>query len=277
MAFKLVVDSCCELPDKYQGDPRIEVVPFTMEVAGREVVDDGAFDQRQFLKWIAESPSCPKSSCPSPQRFMEACRTEADDVYVVTISSQLSGSHGSAILGRELLLEHEDKNIHVCDSEAAVSGEGQVAMKLIELAERGLPFAEVVKRLESYRDELRTYFVLDNLETLRKNGRLVGVKSVVAGALNIKPVMSAVKGSIVQKSQAIGIRKALTKMVDLVIKERPDTLANRLSIAHCNCLSRALEVRRMFEEKANYKEILIVGTKGLSTMYANDGGVVIGV
>ena len=279
MAFKLVIDSCCELPDALRSDPRIETIPFTMEVGDHQLVDDETFDQQQFLRWIAESPTHPKSACPSPEQFMQAyhCDSDVDDVYVVTVSSKLSGSHNSAMLGRRLFLEKEQKNIHVCDSHSAVSGEGQIAMKLLDLVGLGLPFTEVVKRITAYRDELRTYFVLDNLETLRKNGRLVGIKAIVAGALNIKPVMSAVKGSIVQKSQAIGIKKALTRMVETVIKERPDTVASRLSIAHCNCLQRALEVKGMFENRANYKEIVVVGTKGVSSMYANDGGVVIGV
>jgi DegV family protein with EDD domain len=278
MSFKLVIDSCCELPKEYENDPRIEFIPFMMDVGERQVVDDESFDQKQFLKWLADYPHCPKSSCPSPERYMESfANTEADDIYVITISSQLSGSYNSAVAAREMYLENKAKNIHVCDSEAAVSGEGRIALKLLELAEQGLPFAEVAQRLDAFRDEARTYFVLDNLETLRKNGRLTGVKALVASTLSIKPVMSASKGTIIQKCQAIGIKKALTKMVDIVIKERPDALVERLLIAHCNCLERAQEVKRLLEEKANYKEIVIVGCKGLSTMYANDGGVVIGV
>ncbi|MCL2718790.1 MAG: DegV family protein [Lachnospiraceae bacterium] len=277
MSFKLVVDSCCELPEKYKDDPRIEIIPFILDVGGREVIDDESFNQKQFLKWIAECPTVPKSSCPSPERYMAACEADVDDVYIITISSKLSGSHNSAVLGRQMYLEKATKNIHVCDSEAAVAGEGRIALKALELAEQGLPFAEVVAKLEAYRDETRTYFVLDNLETLRKNGRLTGVKALVASTLSIKPVMGADKGSIIQKCQAIGIKKALTKMVEIVIAERSDKISTCLVIAHCNCLERAMEIKKMLEEKANYKEILVVGTKGVSSMYANDGGVVIGV
>jgi DegV family protein with EDD domain len=278
MSFKLVIDSCCELPKEYENDPRIEFIPFVMDVGERQVVDDESFDQQQFLQWLAECPSCPKSSCPSPERYMQSFDSgAADDIYVVTISSKLSGSYNSAVCAQQLYLEKHEKNIHVCDSEAAVAGEGRIALKLLELAEQGLPFAEVAARLDAFRDEMRTYFVLDNLETLRKNGRLTGVKAIVASTLCIKPVMGADKGTIIQKCQAIGIKKALTKMVDIVIKERPDALVERLLIAHCNCLERAHEVKKLLEEKANYKEIVIVSCKGLSTMYANDGGVVIGV
>ena len=278
MSFKIVVDSCCEVPDEYRGDPRFEFVPLTIEIGEFEIVDDKTFDQKRFLKLVAESPTGPKSSCPSPERYIEAYSADVDDVYVITLSSKLSGSHNSAVLGRQMYLEkYGEKNIHVCDSEAAVSGEGVVALMALELAEQGIPFAEVVEKLEAYRDVKNTYFVLDNLETLRKAGRLKGVKALVATTLSIKPVMSALKGDIIQKSQAIGIKKALAKMVDIVIAERPDKDVPRLMIAHCNNLERALVVKKMLEEKANYKEITIVVTKGISTMYSNDGGVVIGV
>ena len=278
MSFKIVVDSCCELPEKYASDPRVESVPLTIDVGGREVVDDETFDQKLFLKWIAECPTVAKSACPSPERYKQAFEADAFDVYVVTLSSKLSGSYNSAVLGRQMYLDSgKEKNIYICDSEAAVCGEGNVAWKAFELAESGLPFAEVVTKLEAFRDENKTYFVLENLETLRKNGRLTGVKALVASTLSIKPVMSALKGDIIQKGQAIGIKKALAKMVDIVISERPDSVASRLMIAHCNNLERAHEVKKMLEAKANYKEIIIVGTKGISTLYSNDGGVVIGV
>lgn len=277
MSFKIVVDSCCELPEKYQDDPRIEVIPLTIEIGDRRIVDDETFDQKKFLNWVATSPIGPKSSCPSPEQYMQACETDADDVYIITLSAKLSGSHNSAVLGRNLYLEKAEKNIYVCDSESAVCGEGQIALKALELAEQGLAFKEVIEKLEAYRDEMGTYFVLNNLETLRKSGRLSGVKALVASTLSIKPVMGADKGSIVQKSQAIGINKALTKMVDIVVKERPPEKASRLMISHCNCLERAMDIKKMLEEKADYKEILITKTKGISSMYASDGGTVIAV
>ncbi|MDQ9759038.1 DegV family protein, partial [Acinetobacter baumannii] len=63
------------------------------------------FDQASFLKKIADCPECPKSACPSPERYMKAFTCEADHVYCVTLSAELSGSFNSAVLGRDLLLE----------------------------------------------------------------------------------------------------------------------------------------------------------------------------
>lgn len=278
MSYKIILDSCGELPEEFLHDNRFERVPLGLEVGEYHILDDENFDQKEFLKKVAEYPGCPKSSCPSPERYMEACNTDAEHVYIVTLSSQLSGSYNSAELGRKLYLEkYGQKDIFVVDSHSASGGETQIALLAMELEEKGLSFEEITKRLTAYRNEMMTYFVLDNLETLRKNGRLSAVKSMVAQTLNIKPVMSAAEGVIIQKSQTIGIKKALLKIVEYLLKEVPDVEKKRIVITHCNCQQRAEFVKDLLESKIRVKELLIMDTAGVSSMYANDGGVIITV
>ena len=277
MSYKIVVDSCCELPDQFRKDPRFEIVPLGLEVGDYRIMDDENFDQELFLKKVAECPVCPRSSCPSPERYMQACETEADHVYIVTLSSNLSGSHNSALLGKNLCQEkHGEKQIHVVDSRSASCGETQIAMKAMELEEQGLPFETIVERLEAFRSGMHTYFVLDNLETLRKNGRLTGVKALVASTLNIKPVMAGTReGTIEQIGQGIGIRKALQKLADAVAKSTQQSQEKVLMITHCNNRERAEYVKDLILEKIRVKDVLVMDTAGISSMYANDGGVIV--
>ena len=276
MNFKIVVDSCCELPEEFCRDERFERVPLGLEVGEYQVPDDDDFNQAEFLKKVAEYPKCPKSSCPSPERFMEAYHAEAERIYVVTLSSHLSGSYNSAMLGKSLYEErYGAKKIHVVDSESASGGETQIALKLLELEEQGLPFETIVEQIEKFRDTRCVYFVLDNLETLRKNGRLSGVKAFVASTLNIKPVMSADKGVIVQKGQAIGMKKALDKLTDMLIGQVGDTKDRTLIITHCNAPKRAELVKDMLTKKSEFAKVIIMDTRGISSMYANDGGVIV--
>ena len=108
------------LPDELLQDPRFVRVPLGIEVGDYRIQDDDDFDQKVFLKKVAECPQCPRSSCPSPELFMEAYRGDADHVYVVTLSSHLSGSYNSAKLGMDLYREkYGDKQIHVVDSESS--------------------------------------------------------------------------------------------------------------------------------------------------------------
>ena len=276
MKYKIVIDSCGELPFQYQNDIRFERVPLGLEVEGEVIMDDENFDQADFLKKVAASAKCPKSFCPSPERFMEAYRTEAENVFVFTLSSKLSGSYNSAELGKKLYLEkYGHKNIFICDSESASCGEANQALLAAKLCEEGLPFEEVCRRVAEYRDHMHTYFVLDNLETLRKNGRLTGVKALVASTLSIKPVMGAEKGAIIQLGQAIGIKKGLAKMAAAVAADAVHPEEKTLMITHCNCLERAEAVKNMVLQKISCRDVVIMDTRGVSSMYANDGGVIV--
>lgn len=277
MSYKIVVDSCCELPEEFRGDARFERVPLTLIVGDAyEREDDDTFDQAEFLKVVAECPVCAKSACPSPERFMEAYRTDADRVYVVTLSAKLSGSYNSAVLGASLYHEtYGEKDIYVINSMSASCGEAQIVCKLVELEEQGLSYEEVTTRIDEYTRGMKTYFVLDNLDTLRKNGRLTGVKALVASTLNIKPLMSADEGEIIQLGQAIGTKKALSKLVETALQVAGETAGKSLMISHCNALERALSVKSQFEAKASFKDIKIIDMAGLSSLYANDGGIIV--
>lgn len=277
MSYKIVVDSCCELPEELKNDPRFEIVPLGLEVGDYRIWDDESFDQLEFLQKVAACPECPKSSCPSPERYMNAYRTDAEHVYVVTLSANLSGSHNSALLGKSLYIEsYGEKQIHVVDSCSASCGETQIALKAMELEEQGLPFEVIVDKLEQFRDSMHTYFVLDNLETLRKNGRLTGVKALVASTLNIKPVMAGTReGTIEQIGQGIGIKKALQKMADAVAKNVTNAQDRVLMITHCNNASRAESMKKLVLDRISVKDVLVMDTAGVSSMYANDGGVIV--
>ncbi|MBO5057028.1 MAG: DegV family protein [Lachnospiraceae bacterium] len=276
MSYKIVADSCCEFPAECHQDSRYEIVPLGLEVEEELIMDDESFDQAYFLKKVAMSQKCPKSFCPSPEKFMEAYKTEAENVFVFTLSAKLSGSYNSAELGKKLYIEkYGNKNIFVCDSESASCGETHLALLAAELSEEGLPFEEICRRVTDYRDHMKTYFVLDNLETLRKNGRLTGVKALVASTLSIKPVMGSNKGEIIQLSQAIGIKKGLAKMAETIAKEAVNPEKKILMITHCNCPDRAESVKRMVLEKIKCKDVLVMDTRGVSSMYANDGGVIV--
>ena len=149
-------------------------------------------------------------------------------------------------------------------------------LKIAECEEKGMSFQEVIETVESYIEEQHTYFVLETLDILKKNGRLKGLKAVVATALNIKPVMgSTPEGSIQQLSQARGIKKGLAKMVDEVAANMKNTQEKILAISHCNCEERAKAVRDMLLERASFKDVIILDTAGISSMYAADGGVIV--
>ena len=120
---------------------------------------------------------------------------------------------------------------------------------------------------------MNTFFVIETLETLRKAGRLSGLKAFVANTLNIKPVMGSTKeGTIQQLGQARGMKKALSKMVEDMFKVTKNCENRVLAISHCNCPERAQFVKDTIEKVAKFKKIVIVNTAGVSSMYARIRG-----
>ena len=278
MSYKIVMDSCGELPEEKKRDPHFELVPLELQVGDFRTWDDESFDQADFLRRVAASQTVAKSACPSPERYLRAYDVpEGTDIYVVTLSAPLSGSYNSAQLACSMYLEeHPDRNIHIFNSCSASCGETQIAYQIQAMAEKGSSFEEIVEKVGQFRDEMTTYFVLDNLDPLRKNGRLTGLKSLVASTLSIKPILSSTPvGEIQQLGQAVGMKKALIKMIDIIKKEKPDSAQRSLMITHCNAPQRAERVRQLCESILGCQDVLVQNMAGVSTLYAADGGIIV--
>ena len=276
MGFKIVVDSCCDLTGQMLKDPHFVKVPLTIRSNGSSFIDNETFDQADLLWAMKQSDDAPATACPSPQSYLDAYQgPEEEDVYVVTLSALLSGSHNSAEQAKLLMEEdHPNKNVYVFNSCSASSGEVLVALKVRELAESGAPFKHVVREVEQFIYQMQTMFVLETLENLRKNGRLTRLQSVITGALKIKLLMGATpEGEICKLGQTLSMKQALSKMVDHMAND-PAHAGRTLAICHCNCLDRAFQVKAMAEQRCKFAHILILEAGGITSVYANDGGIV---
>ena len=276
MSFKIIVDSCCDLTPAQLREECFVKVPLTIRVGSHTIVDDDTFDQGELLWRMKESEAAPQSACPSPMQYLEAFDCGADDLYVVTLSALLSGSHNAAAQARSIWLEdHPGANVHIFNSCSASAGEVLVALRIQELAQSGMDFTTVVDQVSRYINEMETYFVLETLDTLRKAGRLSRVQSLVTSTLRIKLLMGATpEGEICKKGQAMSVKQALNKMVALMADDLKH-VGKRLSIVHCNCLERAFYVKELAMKQCRFDEILVSDTGGIATMYANDGGIVV--
>lgn len=277
MTYKIIGDSCLDLTEELKKDSHFQMIPLTLQVDDVQVVDDENFDQKSFLRLVKNSVECPKTACPSPEKFKEAFECDAEAVFVVTLSGQLSGTYNAAVLGKNLYEEEHgaDKYIGVIDSQSASSGELNIGLKIRDLCEQGLAFSDVLEQAEAYRDSMQTFFVLETLDFLRKNGRLTGLQAFFATTLNIKPIMGADKGVIIKLDQARGINKALARMVDVALGSIQDGSDKRLIISHCNNKERAEQVKEMMCRRMTFKDIVITNMAGVATVYAGDGGIIV--
>ena len=283
MNYKVIGDSCCDYTPELKADPHFTIVPLTLEIGDYTIIDDEKFDQKDFLRRVAESPIGPKTACPSPEAYRDAIeKADADEVYIITLSQHLSGSFQSAVVGQQMYEEEtpeaDRKKVRVFSSDSASSGQLNLCLLIKELKEEGTSFEEVCRILDEKIDVMKTWFVLESLETLRKNGRLSAVKSLIASALNIKPVMSAEHGVIIKVDQQRGMNKALKKMIELSVAHAggPEKTKDlRLCIAHVNNPDRAAFVKEEYLKIAPFRDVVITDTMGVATIYGNDGGIVV--
>ena len=275
MGYKILCDSCTDFTPEMETNPSFARIALTIDVDGREFVDDGTIRQEELLEALRTSSGPTRTACPAPEAYA-AHFEDAEDIYIVTLSERLSGSYNAATQAVKCYQEEGGThNVHVFNSRSASAGQVQAALKIQELAESGLAFSEVVSRTEQYLDDMDTMFVLESLENLRKNGRLTKVQALVTGSLRIKLLMGATpEGEIIKLGQGFTERQTLHKMITRAA-ESAGHIGKRLVISHCNCLERACYVRGLAEKLCHFREIIITATGGISTVYANDGGIVI--
>lgn len=277
MSYKIILDSCGELTDEMQKSGNYINVPLTLQVGETKVIDDETFNQKDFLELVASTSECPKSSCPSPEEYMNAYDCKCDRVYVVTLSDKLSGSYNSACLAKKLYSEiNPFTKIHVIDSKSASAGETLIGMKIAEYENMGFEFEKIVELAEEYRDSIYTLFVLEDLSFLERNGRLNGVKRLAANLLHIVPIMgSTPEGTIYQVDQTRGFKKAMSRLVDIIVGECEKKQPKDLVIAHCNCPERAEDLKEKILTRYSDINININDTKGVASLYAGNKGIIV--
>lgn len=274
MDYKLVADSSCDLNDELRERLDIGLVPLKIDVEDKSFIDDGSLDIIPLIEAMKNSKKGIMTSSPSPADFMKYYE-KAENIFTITISSKLSSTYNNALLAKNMILETKDKFIHVFDSKSASVGETLVSMKVFELIQEKLNPDEIIEKVNEYIEEMETFFILESLDNLIKAGRMNKLVGHVASALNIKPIMGAEDGEIELVDKVRGNKRAFKRLVEIVGEKGEDLENKVLGIAHCNAPERAEEFKKDIEEKYNFKEIVVVNTGGLSTAYANDGGLVI--
>ena len=276
MSFKIIVDSCCDLSPEVLSTGIFQSIPLTIQVGDSEFRDDEKLNTEQLVDAMAMCQEASRTACPAPAECLAAYEAAQGDVYVVTLSALLSGSHNSAWQAAQIFREeHPERSIHVFNSCSASAGETHIALTLAKLAGSGMPFDQVVAEMEKRIARMNTLFVLENLDTLRKAGRLTRVQSLVTGALRVKLVMgSTPEGEIMRHGQALSIKQALNKLVSIMAGDDRHR-GQLLCISHCLCRDRAEYLRALAFKVCDFADVRIEETRGISSFYANSGGIVV--
>lgn len=274
--IKIVADSSCDLSDELKASMNIQIVPLTLRLGEREYVDDENLNVREYIEEMKRCKTAPKTSCPSPLEFLK--RYEGpESVYVVTLSSKLSATYNNAILAKDMYLkEHKGKFIHVFDSLSASVAETLISIKIDELAKKNYLEDEIKDKVSKYIKEMKTFFLLESLDHLAKAGRLNPVIAKIAGVLSLKPIMGANEDGTIKLVEKIrGYNRAFQRLIDTIGENGNRFEEKVLGIAHCNCIEKAIKFKEEVLKRYSFKDIIIVEMRGLSSTYADDGGIVI--
>ncbi|SHH31505.1 EDD domain protein, DegV family [Anaerosphaera aminiphila DSM 21120] len=278
MSYRLVVDTACDLTKQMERDMNVLSVPFKITVGDVEHVDNDDLDMRAYLDEMKASPDPIRTSCPSPYDYVEKLKEcEEENIFILTISSKLSGSHNSAEVAKEeFLKENPNKRVYVFDSESASAGETSVALEIYKKMGEDSSFEEKVKEVNEFISENRTFFILESLDNLIKNGRIKKTAGLIANVLNIRPIMKAEYGEISLFEMNRGFKKSLSKLATSIGKKSSDFSKSTLVISHVDAIEKAKEFEKKVRELYNFKEIITLQARGLSSGYADNGGIIIG-
>lgn len=272
--IRIVADSSCDLNEELEKMLNLTHVPLTITLGDVHYRDDENLDVPGMLDDIDNSDEGPKSTCPSPHDFIEAFK-EKGSVFVVTMTAALSGTYNSARVAKDIFLqEYEDKFIHIFNSKGSSVRETLIAIKIKELIDAKLSENEIVEKVNHYIDSQKYYFQFGSVETMVKNGRIPKLKGMIANVLNIKPILYADENGEVEVYANIrSDKKALRMLVDIIGEHCDDFSEKILGISHCEAIERAEALKTAVEEKYNFKKIIIVPVRGLSSIYISRGGI----
>ena len=277
MTWKIVADSGCDYRtiENIAVDTLFENIPLSIQVNDEIFIDNAQLNIDDMMKKMYATSSASKSACPSPDDYMKAF-DGASNIFVVTITGTLSGSHNSAQVAKKLYLEeHPDVNIHIIDTLSAGGENDLIIKKLNFLIGQGLSYEEVVTEITAYQTKTKLLFVLAKVDNLVKNGRLSKLVGAVVGLLNIRMVGEASQdGKLELLQKARGAKKSLIAAFDELIKA--GYAGGQIIIAHRNNLKFCQQFSEMVREKFPQAVIEVIPTSGLCSFYAEENGLLIG-
>ena len=272
--IKLIADSSADLFAPKAG-ACFESVPMTIHAGERSFTDDTALNVNEMLDYLAAYKGKSGTACPGPERWMRAFEG-ADEIFVVTITSALSGTYGSAMAARELYLqEHPCVKLHVFDSLTTGPEMRLLLEKLAELAAQGKSFEEIRSAGEAYLASTHLAFCLRSLHNLAQNGRISPLAAGAVGLLGIRVLAVASAGGTIEPVEKCrGDRRAQSAMIERMIAT--GYRGGKVRISHVEDPAAALRLELALHERFPQADVAFYPCLGLCSYYAERGGVLVG-
>ena len=273
MNYKIVSDSSSNI---FSVEGRnYTTVPMKIIAGDREFVDTADLNLQSMVDFLKDYKGKSGSSCPNVQEWLDAFG-DADMVFGVTITKNLSGSYNSAQQAAATYMEENPgKKAYIFDSLSAGPELMLIADKIAELAEQGCDYDTIVSRVLDYHNHCHTIFCLQSMTNLARNGRVNPAVAKIAGMLGIRMVGAAMGGTIVPIHKPRGEKKAIAAMVE-AMNERGLHDGSLVRISHCFGESTAMDFIAAVKEQHPNCRFILEHTTALCSFYAEVGGMIVG-
>lgn len=273
MTTRFISDSASDVREMEHVD--FVSVPLRISAGRADYVDDENLDVPGMLRDLSAYKGRSGTSCPGIDSWLEAFG-EADRIYVVTITSGLSGTFNSAeVAARQYLQTHPDAKVHVFDSLSTGPEERLLLEKLVELEGQGLSFEEVCRRGRAYLEKSRLFFTLASLHNLAQNGRVSKVVAAAVGVLGIRMLGTASpEGTLQPLAKCRGDKKLLELLRDKL--KEAGYRGGKVRISHVACRELAQTLKAAILERYPGADVLAYEARGLCSYYAEAGGMLVG-
>jgi DegV family protein with EDD domain len=274
MNFKIVTDSSADIKE-LSGVP-YESVPLKIITAEREYVDNSCLDVVGMLSDLKNYSGKSHTSCPSSGEYLEAFG-DSENIFVITISSNLSGSFNAAnVAAKTYLADYPDRKVHIIDSLSTGAESFIIIEKIKSLILEGKSFEQIKKEITDYSiNHTRLIFALESMRNLANNGRVSPVKAKMAEIFGIRAVGRASdEGTLEMICKSRGPVNTANDIVANMIGD--GYKGGRVRIHHANNLPAAELVKTKILEKYPTASLEVAHTGGLCSFYAEQGGVLVG-
>lgn len=276
MDTKIITDSCFDNNiNTLTPSIEYEKIPFKIMIDDQEIVDKD-LNIAKLIDQMELSHGKIGTACPSPNDYYNALNPDKMN-YIITVSGKLSGSHNSAMMAKKNAEEEGFGNrVHVFDTESACCGENLTAMKIAELIDRGLTSQDIVPIVRDFINNMTTLFTLNSLNNLVKNGRIRPAVALVGKLLKVSPIMMGSHGEIELKEKVRGKKKSYRRLAQIICEDNVKPEHRILGISHVNVPKLAEKIRdEIINIGSPFEDIVIFEAGGLSTVYADKGGIII--
>lgn len=271
-----IAEELIRLDEKQYNGLQFEVVPLTLYNDQEEFVDDEKLKVSDMLDKMEKYSGRSYTSCPSTGVWLNAFEG-ADEIFVVTITSGLSGTYNSAMVAKDTYLqEHPEAKVEVFDSLSAGPGLRIILEKLVEEYQMGHSFEEITQNTRAYMKKAHTFFSLQSLHNLAENGRVNKLVAKAVGVLGISILGEASKeGTIEPIAKTRGTGKMIKALMERL--EKADYAGGKVRICHVENPGLAQEVIDTIQAKYGKIDALCYSARGLCSFYAERGGIILSI